>query len=72
MLMCNNELLMSYNSVYEDIQEVIWALHRISGKIRFLELPEEVSEERIKSNAHLVRTFFNNGFHVVKSPKREE
>lgn len=72
MLMCNNELLMSYNSVYEDIQEVIWTLHRISGKIRFLELPEEVSEERIKSNAHLVRTFFNNGFHVVKSPKREE
>lgn len=63
---------MSYNSVYEDIQEVISALHKISGKIKYLTLPEEVSEEWIKSNAHLIRTFFNNGFHVVKSPKSEK
>lgn len=61
---------MSYNNVYEDIQEVISALHKISGKIKYLTLPEEVSEEWIKNNSHMLKIYLNNGFHVVKSPKR--
>lgn len=65
---------MSNTSVYEQLENLIYAMKMLKGRIKALEESKnvDVSIDWYESCDKIIKTITKSDFHVVKSPKRDE
>lgn len=63
---------MSNTSVYEQLENLIFAMKLLKGRVKLLEESKDInmSDDWYESCDKIIKTITKSDFHVVKSPKR--
>lgn len=62
---------MSYTSIYEELEKVVYSIRFIMGRVKALEQLERESTELNNISNRIEDICIKSQFHVVKSPKKK-